>query len=611
MANNNDKPRRGGIWSSYFLVLLVLAGCEGGGSDAPPPRVPAAQSVEAADAATYFPLAEGNGWVYQVTLSDGAADPVRYMNHVHVANTASVGGAPALAVIESNPDGDDAPALHYLQSAAEGVWRIDDADDTDLLAAVPAPYLELPFPLHFGSTSRQIDESNVDSGRDLDGDGVHDTMDIVAEVTVIGWGTASVPAGRFANCVVIQQRLTLTTHASKTGAAATRQLRRTQWFARYWGPVRRETAVDGRTVIEELTAVNRTLAEDSGDTAIYNTAVASVGGELTVAWTHGERPAELRLVKSAGAAPVLLRSFGAPSVMGTGGEISLAAGLGRVHVTVDDDTQATAVYTTIDETGHDVRVPLWADGAKVSRASVAVDASGRAYIAGNYIRRDGGIDMRTLGLYTVDERDGRISGPQMLASISLTDRSAVHPSIATAMNHVYVLWKDAALSLLASHDGGRSFAAGVRLDSRAAHSSARSVAADARGNVYAVTSDGSSPATLTLHTSTNFGASFAHAELPTGGADAAGEPQVALLGDTLYIAFLRGEMGANADLYVLVSDDGGLTFAPPLNVSGVAREEYVRQFSLASNDGDGIYLAWVTNNSDRLQLSELPHDEPR
>src|SRR3569623_1041130 len=257
------------------------------------------------------------------------------------------------------------------------------------------------------------------------------------------------------------------------GRRATGQLRRTQCFARYGGPVRRETAGDGRTVIEELTAVNRTLAERSGDTAIYNTAVASVGGELTVAWTHGERPAELHLMKSAGAAPVLLRSFGVPSVMGIGGEVSLAAGLGRVHVTVDDDTQATAVYTTIDETGHDVRVPLWADGAKVSRASVAVDASGRTYIAGNYIRRDGGIDMRTLGLYTVDERDRRISGPQMLARLSLTDRSAVYPSITTATNHVYILWEDTALSLLASHDGGRSFAAGVSPASRSAHSSAR------------------------------------------------------------------------------------------------------------------------------------------
>src|SRR3569623_2104827 len=81
------------------------------------------------------------------------------------------------------------------------------------------------------------------------------------------------------------------------GRRASRQLSRTLWFAWYWGPVRRESAVDGRTVIEELTAVNRTLAERSGDTAIYNTAVASVGGELPVAWTHGERPAELHLMK--------------------------------------------------------------------------------------------------------------------------------------------------------------------------------------------------------------------------------------------------------------------------------------------------------------------------
>src|SRR3569832_1734361 len=174
MANNNDTPSRGGIWSFYFLVLLVLVGCGGGGSDAPPPRVSAAQSVEVADAATYFPLTECNGKVYQVTLTAGAADPVRYMNHVHVANTASMGGAPALAVIESNPDGDATPALHYLQSTAEGIWRIDNADAADLLAAVPASYLELPFPLQFGCFLCLFVVSFVVCGRVLDGDGVHD-----------------------------------------------------------------------------------------------------------------------------------------------------------------------------------------------------------------------------------------------------------------------------------------------------------------------------------------------------------------------------------------------------------------------------------------------------
>src|SRR3569832_2449317 len=125
MANNNDKPRRGGIWSFYFLVLLVLVGCGGGGSDAPPPRVPVAQSDEVADAATYFPLTEGNGWVYQVTLSDGAADSVRYMNHVHVANTGSMGGAPALAIMGGGPDGGGAPARRGRRATAGGGGRSD------------------------------------------------------------------------------------------------------------------------------------------------------------------------------------------------------------------------------------------------------------------------------------------------------------------------------------------------------------------------------------------------------------------------------------------------------------------------------------------------------
>jgi len=118
---------------------------------------------------------------------------------------------------------------------------------------------------------------------------------------------------------------------------------------------------------------------------------------------------------------------------------------------------------------------------------------------------------------------------------------------------------------------------------------------------------------LTLYKSSDFGATFTTLHLPTGD-DAVivtEAPQVVLLGNEVHIAFL-GDHGGGTDLFILRSLNGGRTFEPPLNISGVAAGEYVHQLSLASDGRNKVYLAWTTNRptattvETRLVMAQLP-----
>lgn len=612
MKNNNYKLCPGMLFLSTLLVLLSLSACNSGLGEPPRQPTPAPQSVGSVDAASYFPLTDGNGWVYQATASGVADVPARYVNHVRLTNHSSAGGTASLLVSESNP-APAAPAAYHLQSTAQGIRRFDETNQGGVLPALSESYLEIPFPLNFGSTLRQIDKTNVDSGRDVDGDGMNDSADIVADLTVLGKGSASVPADEFAECIVIQQRITYTMHATKTGTAIVTHVRRTQWLVKDIGAIRRETIVDGSTVVEELITTNRTLATGSGDAGLANPAVGGAAGEIYLAWTGGDEAAGNRFVRGSGAPSIFRVAFDSALPLSTNGDFSLAAGAGRAHFVLNDATQPTAVYTAIDGASRGPLSPLWAKSAQVSQARIAVNESGRAYIAGNYLSRSGGIDMWTLGLFTVDERDGGLGGPLVLASTRFDDRNAPPPAIATAGNHVYAVWKDSGLAVLASHDGGRSFAVGVRLAARAARAGDCAVATDDDGNVYVVTAEGSDPANLTLYKSSDFGATFTTLHLPTGD-DAVivtEAPQVVLLGNEVHIAFL-GDHGGGTDLFILRSLNGGRTFEPPLNISGVAAGEYVHQLSLASDGRNKVYLAWTTNRptattvETRLVMAQLP-----
>src|SRR3569623_291529 len=126
MKNNNYKLCPGMLFLSTLLVLLSLSACNSGLFQPPRQPTPAPQSVGSVDAASYFPLTDGNGWVYQATASGGVA-PARYVNHVRLASHLSAGGTASLPVSESNP-APAAPAVYHLQSTAQGIGRFDETN---------------------------------------------------------------------------------------------------------------------------------------------------------------------------------------------------------------------------------------------------------------------------------------------------------------------------------------------------------------------------------------------------------------------------------------------------------------------------------------------------
>src|SRR3569623_2227034 len=122
MKNNNYKLCPGMLFLSTLLVLLSLSACNSVLFEPPRQPTPSPHSVGSVDAASYFPLTDGNGWVYQATASGVADVPARYVNHVRLTNHSSAGGTASLLVSESNPRarraGGVSPAKHRPRQTA-------------------------------------------------------------------------------------------------------------------------------------------------------------------------------------------------------------------------------------------------------------------------------------------------------------------------------------------------------------------------------------------------------------------------------------------------------------------------------------------------------------
>src|SRR5262245_47147249 len=76
-----------------------------------------------------------------------------------------------------------------------------------------------------------VNRKGLNSGLDLDGDGIPEKVDVKLEYTVLGFETATVPAGTFSNSAKIEIRQTNTFISSAFGISATIKGTETDWLA--------------------------------------------------------------------------------------------------------------------------------------------------------------------------------------------------------------------------------------------------------------------------------------------------------------------------------------------------------------------------------------------
>lgn len=201
------------------VVLFVLSACGGGGGGSGGPDTDVGPPPAGSD---YFPLGAGDRWLYQV---DDNGTPAVYESEV--GSTSSVGGRARTEVVTTTMGGVPVDVSSYSSTAA-GVTAF--AAPGDAFSGAVGPYLLLRLPATPGDSFVQVD-TNVDSGVDVDGDGVRERLQILSNVRVVEQAALATAAGDFPQALHLRTTIDETLVASRSGARVTARAVSDDWFA--------------------------------------------------------------------------------------------------------------------------------------------------------------------------------------------------------------------------------------------------------------------------------------------------------------------------------------------------------------------------------------------
>ncbi len=220
------------ILLAICLVLSFLTPPAGFAAD---PAIP----VELENSDEFFPDAIGSSWDYRGKV---VKTPLQTVETNRFRNTSTVTGTDALHGVEvkvfrdTNP-GNHGPSDSYYRRDAAGIVYYGSKPGTELEQQV-VPYQVVTFPLTYPSSFRQFDREDLDFGLDLDGDGVKETSDLAASVSVVGVEEVTVPAGTYDEVLRVEARMKIRIHLTKSGRVASGQDIMMAWFARGVGLIK-------------------------------------------------------------------------------------------------------------------------------------------------------------------------------------------------------------------------------------------------------------------------------------------------------------------------------------------------------------------------------------
>lgn len=213
------------------LLAAGLAACGGGGDGG---SGSTARSVSPA----YYPNAQGDTWAYDGT-STMVAGP--FFDTVRVSGFKFVLGANTSIFRESNPEGSGSPREDYYSKDSRAFSLRGSDDPTDWITAALVPYDEAVFGVPLANYVL-FNRTGVNIGRDLDGDGINETMDARAVLNFDQIERLETTAGVFSAAGKATGTATLTLHYS-TGATVPVVLTVTQWRAANVGMLKEVSSV--------------------------------------------------------------------------------------------------------------------------------------------------------------------------------------------------------------------------------------------------------------------------------------------------------------------------------------------------------------------------------
>lgn len=204
----------------------------------------------------YFPFSVGSIWSYQGTITENEGAPTTYINTVKITGQHMIGDVLTTVFSETNSSNSGTPTEDYLLKDNVGITYYGGTE-TSAIASFPLiPFYQVLFPVKIKSAikgSRQ----GIDTGMDLDGDGITEMADVKVKVTPTSFEDVSTPAGEFTDCLKIVSTITLKVLSSAyPGRSVSVKATGTEWYASGIGAVKRisqlQARVPGSRAIESL-----------------------------------------------------------------------------------------------------------------------------------------------------------------------------------------------------------------------------------------------------------------------------------------------------------------------------------------------------------------------
>jgi hypothetical protein len=176
---------------------------------------------------------------------------------------------------------------------------------------------------------------------------------------------------------------------------------------------------------------------------------------------------------------------------------------------------------------------------------------------------------------------------------------SVYGQVAAWNNNVYMLWQDSVppgyrnydIFIKSSNYNGTTFGSNINLSNNPGFSEHPQIAAY-DNNVYAIWADDASGNREVLFArSEDNGTSFDEIKNLSNNTSDSFNQEIAVYGDNVYVVWLdQGQgQGANTNILLRVSSDGGATFGRTVNISSNANQETFPK--VAAYEGS-IYIAW-------------------
>ena len=188
---------------------------------------------------------------------------------------------------------------------------------------------------------------------------------------------------------------------------------------------------------------------------------------------------------------------------------------------------------------------------------------------------------------------------QGLGTINVSNNTGVseNPQIATAGNNVYVIWFDGTpgnneIFFAASNNNGTSFGTPINLSNNTGFSVVPQIAAIGN-NVYVTWQDDETPgnADIFFAASNNNGTSFSTPINLSNNTGSSGQPQIAVSDNNVYVTWIDNTPG-NADIFFAASNNNGTSFSTPINLSNNIGTSFSPQIATLGNN---VYVTWRDN----------------